>query len=286
MDRPTKSIHSVIIPLLLAISIPYPSRAQSLPSSTYIRNTKADRIIVFVHGFLGDSVSTWTNGQSYWPKMIVNDHYFDGADVFVYQYQTSIDADLTPDQVADDMRVVLKSNGVSDRKELIFLSHSMGGVITRAYLLKYRDIAAKTAFLQFYATPTDGSSVATIASLASRIGHLGNAQIDRLKSNIEKDYLGDQTRDWQSARFNIPSYCAYEEQSTYGIKVVSFESATALCNSPPDAVDTNYIDIVKPLDEQSQSYLIFKANFKDAFDRLMRQGQSTSSVVRNESGGQ
>ena len=273
--RLTKSIHSAIMLLLLVIPMSYSTRAQRLPGSTYIRNTNADKVIVFVHGFLGDSVSTWTNGQSYWPEMIVNDHDFDGVDVFVYQYPTSINADLTPDQVADDMRAVLKSNGVSDRKKLIFLSHSMGGVITRAYLLRYRDIAAKTAFLQFYSTPTDGSSLATIASLASQISHLGNAQIDRLKSNIEKDYLGGQTRDWQSARFSIPSYCAYEEQPTYGMTVVSFESATALCNSPPNAVNTNHIDIVKPLNEQSQPYSIFKANFKDAFDRLGQQGQTT-----------
>lgn len=116
------------------------SQADDLPKSKYIRDTHSDKVIVFVHGFLGDSVSTWTNGQSYWPAMITDDHGFDGFDVFVYQYPNSTRTDLTPDQVADDMRVALLSYGVSDRHQLIFVSHSMGGIVTRAYLLKNRDI--------------------------------------------------------------------------------------------------------------------------------------------------
>jgi hypothetical protein len=111
----------------LAIPILGTSQALVLPESKYIRNANSDKVIVFVRGFLGDSISTWTNGKSYWPEMITNDYDFDGVDVFVCQYPTSISADLTPDQVADDMRVVLKSSGVSDRKQLVFLSHSMGG---------------------------------------------------------------------------------------------------------------------------------------------------------------
>lgn len=122
MNR-TKSIYSVVIILMLIETMGHPSRAQSTPSSTYIRNTSADRVIVFVHGFLGDSISTWTNDQSYWPRMLIDDQGFNGVDVFVYQYPTSVNANLTPTQIADDMRAVLKSYGVSDKKELIFLSH-------------------------------------------------------------------------------------------------------------------------------------------------------------------
>ena len=112
-----RSLYVFIALLLLGVPTLDPSYAGHLAESTYIRNTGKDKVIIFVHGLLGDSVSTWTNGQSYWPMMIANDHDFDGFDVFVYQYPTSINADLSPDQVADDMRTVLQSNGVSDRKQ-------------------------------------------------------------------------------------------------------------------------------------------------------------------------
>jgi pimeloyl-ACP methyl ester carboxylesterase len=283
-----KSVHFFIRILLLTIPTLDSSYAQGLPQSMYIRNNGSDRVIIFVHGLLGDSVSTWTNGKSYWPRMIANDHDFDGVDVFVYQYPTSIDADLTPDQVADDMSAALKANGVSDRKQLIFLSHSMGGIVTRAYLLKYREIATKTVFLQFYSTPTEGASVATIADLALQAGNVSHAQIEKLKNNIEKDYLGDQKRAWQAARFEltIPSYCAYEEYDTYGFKVVSYESATALCNSATNSVEADHIGIVKPLDTTSQSYAIFKANFKDAFDHALSKQINANSLIVNNAGSQ
>jgi hypothetical protein len=139
--------------------------------------------------------------------------------------------------------------------------------------------------LQFYSTPTDGSSLASIASLALRLGIWSNSQVENLSSNIEKHYLGVQTRAWQDSGFDIPSYCAYEEQPTLGVTVVNFESATALCNKSSAAVESNHVDIVKPTDSESRSYLIFKANFKEAFARSSSHQQNTSSLVNNSAGG-
>jgi hypothetical protein len=269
----------------VAITAVGTSQADDLPYSKYIRDTHSDKVIIFVYGFLGDSVSTWTNGQSYWPAMITNDPDFNGVDVFVYQYPTSIHTDLTPDQVADDMRVVLKSYDISDRHQLSFVSHSMGGIVTRAYLLKNRDIANKTMMLQFYSTPTDGSSLASIGALAAHLTNLSTSQIEKLTNDIEKNYLGDQTRACEAAGFNISSYCAYEELPTFGFRVVNFESATALCNRASTGVEANHIDIVKPLDLLSRSYLIFKANLRDSLAHVSLPGAITSSIIRNEGSG-
>jgi pimeloyl-ACP methyl ester carboxylesterase len=219
----------ILISILILLSWPAVRSAaqnqeQALPESRYIRNTHSDKVIIFVHGFLGDSVSTWTNGGAYRPKMIIDDPDFEGFDVFIYQYPTGISANLTPDQVADDMRAVLKSYGVSERHQLSFVSHSMGGIVTRAYILKNRDISDKIHMLQFYSTPTNGSSLASIGVLAAHLANLSSSQIDKLTNDIEKNYLGDQTRAWQAAGFNIPSYCAYEELPTFGFQVVNFEA--------------------------------------------------------------
>lgn len=256
--------------------------AKERPESRFIRNDHSDKVIVFVHGFLGDSVSTWTNDNgSYWPAMIQNDHDFDGVDIFVYDYSTSLNADLTPDQLADQMRVVLASKGVSDRRHLVILSHSMGGIVTRAYLLKDRNIAAKTAMLQFYSTPTNGSR---LASLASIIFH-SNWQINKLQDNIEKNYLGELSNEWRSAGLNIPSYCAYEEQDTFGVRVVTFESATALCDDKPAVpIEANHLDIVKPADVNSLAYATFKANYKDALASRPEVHDSPALVINREGG--
>src|SRR5271170_2856233 len=70
------------------------------PISKYTRQTGAETVLVFVHGILGDGVSSWTNSEtnSYWPAMLALDHTFDGVDIFVYSYDTGLLASLSIDE--------------------------------------------------------------------------------------------------------------------------------------------------------------------------------------------
>lgn len=264
---------------LLAASI---CSARPPLQSGYVRNQGSDRVIIFVHGFGGNSIDTWTNGSSYWPEMISNDRDFDGSDIFVYQYPTSIAESMTPDEVAGDMRSVLKAQRVSNRGQIIFIAHSMGGVVTRDYLLGNPDVAKRTSFIQFLATPTDGSSLAFLGRV------LKSPQIMRLGTDIQKDYLGDLSRHWSLENLElIPSYCAYETQDTlfYG-RVVGMESATHLCTRQISAIDANHFDIAKPKDANSQPYTTFKANYLEAFEQHKPQTQqSGEALIINRSGG-
>jgi hypothetical protein len=112
----------------------------------------------------------------------------------------------------------------------------MGGVVTRAYLLKYRDIAEKTAFAYFSSTPTTGSQAASIARLA-----FNSPQIEELKLMGAKDYLANLMTSWVAAHFSFASYCAYENKPTDGIMlVVSMASAVALCDGALDPIDADH----------------------------------------------
>ena len=84
----------------------------------------------------------------------------------------------------------------------------------------------------------------------------------------------------------IPSYCAYETQNTFNTRVVSYESATHLCNRRFDPVDADHFGIAKPQDVNSQPYTLFKANYKEVFERLPTQNeQSSEALVFNRPGG-
>ncbi len=244
-------------------------------SSRYVRRTPgADTAVVFVHGVLGDSTSTWGNGPTYWPQLLTTDSAFDGADIFVYSYPTSLWATLSIDELADYLRPPLAVNEVSQHRRLVFLTHSMGGLITRAYLLKNRDVAARTSFVYFYSTPTTGSQVATLATLLSRSPQLG-----KMKPMNADDYLADLMRQWLNAGFTFPSYCAYEKRNTYGLAVVTIQSASALCTKGLDPIDTNHIDIVKPLDQGSASYLAFKSAYLNEISRDT--GDPLEAIITN-----
>jgi pimeloyl-ACP methyl ester carboxylesterase len=256
--------------------------ARPEPQSNYIRNQGSERVIIFVHGFGGNSIDTWTNGSSYWPEMISNDHDFDGADIFVYQYPTSITESMTPDEVAGDMRSVLTAQRVSNRRQIVFIAHSMGGVVTRDYLLGNPDVAKRTSFIEFLSTPTDGSSLAFLGRVVN------SPQIMKLTTDIQKDYLGDLSRQWSSENLaRIPSYCAYETRDTlfYG-RVVSMESATHLCTRHISAVDANHFEIAKPKDSNSPPYTTFKESYLEAFERSKPQAEQTAeALIINRNGG-
>jgi pimeloyl-ACP methyl ester carboxylesterase len=231
--------------------------------SKYIRQSpSANTVIVFVHGWMGDGVSTWTNPDTgaYWPAMLAHDNTFDGDDIFVYSYSTGSDSHLSIDELAESMRSVLTANEVSNYARIIFLSHSMGGLVTRAYLLKNREVARHTAFAYFFSTPTTGSQVAQLAGM-----FLGGSQLSKLAPMTSDAYIADLLRQWLAANFLFPSFCAYEKRPTHGVTiVVNIDSAVSLCTKAVDPIDTDHIDIVKPSTPNAASYIAFKAAYAEA----------------------
>jgi hypothetical protein len=141
----------------------------------------------------------------------------------------------------------------------------MGGLITRAFLAKYRDTIGKVKFIYFYATPTTGSSVASIAKLVSQ-----NPQFAKMVPMTSEAYLADLQRTWLASPdlSSIPSFCGYELQLVAGLKIVEQQSATNLCNRRLDPLNYNHIDIVKPAGTGDVRYLAFKSAYVSTASRL------------------
>ena len=220
-----------------------------------------ERVIVFVHGVLGDGISTWTNARTktYWPKLIAEDKDFADADVYVYEYSSpSLSTSYNINELAEDLRLRLDVDKVSNYNEIIFLSHSMGGLVTREFLIKYRPIVAKIKFIYFYATPSSGSPMATLISIISKNPSLGNMR----PMNVDQ-YLGNMANTWLAdAQLRaIPAHCAYEKLGTTTQIIVEQQSAVLLCNQRIDPIDANHIDIVKPQSRRAKAYETFKSAY-------------------------
>jgi pimeloyl-ACP methyl ester carboxylesterase len=217
--------------------------------------------MVFVHGAFGDAETTWkaANG-AYWPNLLIDDSDFDNIDILVVSYPTGFWTTLTVDELAESLRATLTVNRIDAYRKIIFVVHSMGGLVTRAYLLKNREVADRTWFAYFYSTPTTGSQ---IASIVDRIAK--HDQISKLRLLTSDDYLADLMRQWLAAAFQFPSYCAYEKRLTQGIAlVVNMDSAAALCTKALDPIDADHTSIVKPENRSSAPYVVLKAAFLDA----------------------
>jgi hypothetical protein len=70
-------------------------------------------VIVFVHGVLGNSKSSWSSSKSFWPELITRDRVFDGQDVYVYRYPSPlVGRTFSTDNVAENLRLVTQPHGV------------------------------------------------------------------------------------------------------------------------------------------------------------------------------
>ena len=229
--------------------------------SHYIRRENAETAIVFVHGIFGGAVGTWTNTSSknYWPEMLKNDGTFKGSDIYVYSYASPLlGPGLTIDELIENMRLVLNEAEIFQKhKRVIFVCHSMGGIITRGFLKRYSIYAPQVPLIYFFATPTSGSHVTELAKFLSE-----NPQLHGMLPAGADTYVTNLQRDWRAMQFHVNSKCAYETLDTYGIRIVDQMSADALCDGPVDPMATNHIDIVKPKDSSDFPYIAFKQAYQ------------------------
>ncbi|HVR40870.1 MAG TPA: alpha/beta fold hydrolase, partial [Thermoanaerobaculia bacterium] len=236
------------------------------------KNTKAERVIIFVHGVLGDAQQTWTNENGeYFPKLLGTDGTFDGVDIWVYDFASSLwSRSYTIDELADNLRLNLDNdNVIANHKEIIFVCHSMGGIIARAYLLKNREVVTpdRVPMMYFYSTPTAGSSVASLAKWVSR-----NPQLVDLRTMTTKDagVLGVYESQWLSSEFRrTRTFCAYELQPSFaGIIIVGRASAMLLCNERQDPINRNHVTISKPADNiDDVSYIALREAYRTTFEQ-------------------
>jgi pimeloyl-ACP methyl ester carboxylesterase len=227
------------------------------------KDEKNTSVVIFVHGITGNGGTTWTNPdtKAYWPELLKSDPDFSDANIYVYEYPSpTFSKSFTVDEIADNFRLRLEVNDVaSNHKRISIVSHSMGGLVTRALLIRYRDLVpdSKIQLLYFFATPTNGTPKAFLAKAVSR-----NKQWGVLYPLDADSRLATLLHDWTAAKFSAPSYCAYETQDLWGIsRIVDQSSAVQSCDDIlPLAED--HIGIVKPKDSNADAYSALKIAYR------------------------
>jgi triacylglycerol esterase/lipase EstA (alpha/beta hydrolase family) len=203
--------------------------------SQYVRRANADTVIVFVHGVFGGAVGTWTNSSSgaYWPKMLSEDSQFQNDDIYVYSYSSPyIGHSYAIDELIENMRLVFSNDEVFQKhKKVVFICHSMGGIVVRGFLKRYQQNAPQVPLIYFFSTPTSGAHVTQLAQFLSK-----NPQLHGMLPANSDSYVADLQRDWRALPVHVNSRCAYEKLDTYGIRIVDEQSASALCDGPVDPI--------------------------------------------------
>ena len=84
----TRFLHVVIYSLIFGI-FTTPALSETIFQELDPENRNS-RIIIFMHGFTGNSTDTWVNRETnrYWPQIVNLDPAFNGTDIISYDYPT------------------------------------------------------------------------------------------------------------------------------------------------------------------------------------------------------
>lgn len=261
-----------------SLLLPYESYDQpiDIPAQACKRENARSRLIVFVHGVLGDATSTWrtSDAEPNWPSMLLSDVEVSGTNMkglyeaLIFSYKTTLvrfSSNIT--EVAIQLRAELeKRKALQSCEQIYFVTHSMGGLVTKRMLISLAnegepDRLARIRAMFFIGTPTYGSKLGSLAKWMSF-----NPQFQNMEPMDVNTYLQTLDHDWQDflrkrntegRKFPL-SFCAYEATPTFFSWVVDRVSAAPSCDSTPLSIDKDHIGIVKPESRNTEPYPMVK----------------------------
>ena len=250
----------------------------SFPQATtqpdHMQSVPRARVIVFVHGLHGSRESWRASNGAYWPDLIRMDPRFAYSDVEVAEYPTpASNGKMSSVQLADILWTHLKKDHVWEHREVVFVAHSLGGILVEEMLLKHPAEAARVKFIVSYGTPHEGSPIARIASIYDKdplLDDLSDADDNAFLTQLEGNWRG---HDSVNA---IHRFCAFESEDTrpengFGrylkthARVVGYFSATYGCDvtTPPQEIHADHLNMVRPPDRTSSAYEFFYRVYRD-----------------------
>ncbi|HEX9772582.1 MAG TPA: hypothetical protein VGA44_03880 [Steroidobacteraceae bacterium] len=204
--------------------------------------------MVFIHGIFGDAIDTWTNssGTSFFQLLNDDPNLGGELDLFAFGYTSTMlsgESSFTLQEAANRLHERLKYHGVLAYPGIVFVAHSMGGLVTLRELLTHRELLPQVPLIVFYATPQEGAQITTIARYVS-----ANPALEEMLPGDRNNGLQQLNDEWKEAtkEKGPPIICGYEKQPTYSVMVVPWESATRFCYGAALPIDESHLTIVKP----------------------------------------
>ena len=173
---------------------------------TWLRDKSDDTNIVFIHG-VNSSDACWKHDNgTYWPELLKSN--FDSSEfsklsqagIYVYNYQTDIfSGSYQLGDVVDELKERLRLDNVFETKRLVFVCHSMGGIVARRLLVqRAKDFEPVQIGLFLIASPSLGSKYANLVSGLAKL--IRYRQPDVLRFSQNNTWLNDLDTDFMNLR--------------------------------------------------------------------------------------
>lgn len=269
---------------------------------------KAVADVIFIHGLGGDSRGTWTsldNSQSYWPKWIYEEFSQTNTpcSVWMLDYPAAAtswtgrgNAMALPDRAANAMQY-LANLGIG-KKPIIFVAHSLGGLLTK-YILKngstsaestHRELAQRTCAVVFMATPHRGANLASLLkglriarpTVAIEDLQAHNPYLNEVdtwyRDNVER--LRIRTFALRENKKMTPRFLKYLPGPDFWV-VDPTSADPNIVGSPVIPIDANHFEICKPSDRAAAIYVNVKAFLSQSLnDSEVTQRATDQDLIR------
>ncbi len=259
-------------------------------------------VIVFVHGVLSSSESCWlnTSTKAFWPDLVRQDPSLGDSALYLAGYYTAFDS--TDYSIADCARELLSAllaagdhPPVLDHERIVFVCHSLGGIVTRYMLERWREkFRQKKVGLLLIASPSAGSRYANyLGNLLQVLRHQTGKQL-RWKSDDLVD-LDRRFKDALEQRYipNLIGREACEHRFVFYRRylgpfndifssVVELESAGRYFGDPRRLPKTDHFSCVKPDSPQHCSHLLLREFYSEVQKQLpVRKWKAPESYQRS-----
>ena len=187
----------------------------------WVRKPAGETSVVFVHGILSSGEECWRNSNgAYWPELLEQEPELAKLGIYVYTYQTGTSSGTySISDIVDNLKECLELDEVINNHQIIFVCHSMGGIVVRKFIVE-RVLAIKKQNLSIglflLASPSLGSDCANCAKLITNL--VGNEQAKALEFSQKNNWLNDLDKEFknikESGELNIHGKELVEDKPT------------------------------------------------------------------------
>lgn len=247
-----------LISILSFVSLAASARANDADLKFTSKKPGAETTIVFIHGFGSSSDKSWRHPSATYsvPELVENDSNLINLNIATVDYSSFFRDGPGIEDIAWDIAREIKDEVHPDQR-LIFVAHSLGGILSREVLLYDSTIKDRTLGIVTFATPMGGSKIADFA----RSLNFGGPVVRQLQqiNDGNANYMTSLLRRWARLQNKslVPVHCAAEEEPwpRSGVVIVNHVSAWLGCtHSLENFPDHHHNNINKPKHSNDRPY--------------------------------
>lgn len=217
-----------------------------------IRNCSSHSAIIFLHGFSGNAVSTWSNFLA----IFGSDPKFMNWDLYSVGYPTALSPDIPFWKKDPPISIIAKSlltqasfGQLQKYKAIAIVAHSMGGLVAQTACIESREFAERISHLIHYGTPSLG------LKKAKALGFY-KAQIADMKMGGE--FITTLRSKWDLINtdglpFSFLSVAGNEDDF-----VTSTSALSPFPSINQAVIPGNHVDIINPVSQSCASVCLLK----------------------------